>query len=54
MHVTWVFFCLSLWNEEQSNSFLCGSHFKNWWRLAAGNDYNTGHLREIFCNAFIN
>jgi len=54
--LTWAFFCLSLWNGERSNSFLCGSHFKNWWRLAAAarNDYNTGHLREIFCSGFIN
>jgi hypothetical protein len=52
MHVAY----LSLWNGEQSNSGLCDNYFKHWWCLVASvqNDYNAGHLREIFGNAFIN
>ena len=52
MHVAY----LPLGHGEQCNSYLWARHFKNQWRSAAvaQDDYNTGRLRKIFGNAFIN
>ena len=47
--VALLFLCLYLYNGEQSNSILSGSHLQNFWRLAAAAQLQRASLeRSVF------